>query len=345
LRIVARRGARPPAAGRARDRHAADGGSRPPEPVRHARAEDGRPRRPRPVRGTGALALEALSRGAAARRAGRERRAGLRRDLPQSFGPEVRRPLPGGTGRKYRRRSSSFAASGSILVFSDPPYASRAAQPTLEALASHDLLGAWRAGGAGNRPPRAGSDAAFGPDSRRRAALRRHPGVGLLSGIAAGRCGNVLWFRAANAVPSRPIPTSGAPRSTVPQTVRHQRGSRSRNAIAFPSGSAEEIAARREPRGSRTLDGLTGAITAAPAPDGHAARRLRGNADASTGQRPGVRDVGFPPGDGERCGARVPSAASHRAVAFRFAVDLPDDQRRAARVHPLRRTSGCPRRR
>jgi len=37
-----RRRARPPAAGRARGRHAADGGSRPPEPVRRARAEDGR---------------------------------------------------------------------------------------------------------------------------------------------------------------------------------------------------------------------------------------------------------------------------------------------------------------
>jgi len=89
--------------------------------------------------GTGALALEALSRGAA--------RAVLVENDARACGVIFHNlsalkygDRSRGYGPKCRKRSGSFAASGFDLVFSDPPYALRAAQPTLEALASNDLL-------------------------------------------------------------------------------------------------------------------------------------------------------------------------------------------------------------
>src|SRR5262249_26538556 len=126
----------------------------------------------------------------------------------------------------------------------------------------------------------------------------------------------VRRLRAVNAVPSRPTPTRGAPRSTVPQTVPSGARISAPNAIALPPGrrknpgrDASQAGAVRSlvspgpitPR-QRTVDSpLAGSAATAMAPPARAA------VEGTLELQPAIENAG--PGID-------PSAASQRAFAL-----------------------------
>src|SRR3989454_11895307 len=125
----------------------------------------------------------------------------------------------------------------------------------------------------------------------------------------------VRSLRAANAVPSTPMPTSGAPRSTRPQSVPSAPTTSGPNAIALPPGrrkksprDASHCGAGRSPvspgaitlRQLRDATPLGGCAAIATAPAASAA------VDGALSVQPAMGNVPV---------ASVPSGASQRALA------------------------------